>query len=177
MIRKTLGLLAGAALLAALTLGAGPASAAGQEDRDRHPGHSADLFGDHRLSSRRSKASSRSTAPTSRSARSTTAPRRRARWSPATSIWPWSPTPPVINQISNAGVPLVAVYGMPNPDWVLGTTESGKTCKDLVGQDVGVDSIGGARSVALRSMLDRLPRREARRQSSRSRSAPAPGRP
>jgi NitT/TauT family transport system substrate-binding protein len=65
----------------------------------------------------------------------------------------WSPTPPVINQISNAGVPLVAVYGMQNPDWVLGTTESGKTCKDLAGQDVGVDSIGGARSIALRSML------------------------
>jgi ABC-type nitrate/sulfonate/bicarbonate transport system substrate-binding protein len=42
---------------------------------------------------------------------------------------------------------------MPNPDWVVGTTEDGKTCKDLVGQDVGVDSIGGARSVALRSML------------------------
>ena len=65
----------------------------------------------------------------------------------------WSPTPPVINQVSNAGVPLVAIYGMPNPDWVVGTTEEGKTCKDLAGQDVGVDSIGGARSVALRSML------------------------
>jgi ABC-type nitrate/sulfonate/bicarbonate transport system substrate-binding protein len=65
----------------------------------------------------------------------------------------WSPTPPVINQVSNAGVPLVAVYGMPNPDWVIGTTETGKTCKDIVGQDVGVDSINGARSVALRSML------------------------
>ena len=65
----------------------------------------------------------------------------------------WSPTPPVVNQVSNAGVPLVAIYGMPNPDWVVGTTDEGKTCKDLVGQDVGVDSIGGARSVALRSML------------------------
>jgi ABC-type nitrate/sulfonate/bicarbonate transport system substrate-binding protein len=65
----------------------------------------------------------------------------------------YSPTPPVINQISNANVPLVAVYGLPNPDWVVGTTETGKTCKDLAGQDVGVDSIGGARSVALRSML------------------------
>jgi NitT/TauT family transport system substrate-binding protein len=65
----------------------------------------------------------------------------------------YAPTPPVINQISNAGVPLVAVYGMQNPDWVVATTESGKTCKDLSGQDVGVDSIGGARSVALRSML------------------------
>jgi len=69
----------------------------------------------------------------------------------------WSPTPPVINQISNAGVPLVAVYGMPNPDWVIGTTETGKTCKDIAGQDVGVDSVGGARSVALRSMLTGCP--------------------
>jgi NitT/TauT family transport system substrate-binding protein len=65
----------------------------------------------------------------------------------------WSPTPPVINQVSNAGVPLVAIYGMPNPDWVVGTTEAGKTCKDMAGQDVGVDSINGARSVALRSMV------------------------
>ncbi len=69
----------------------------------------------------------------------------------------WSPTPPVINQISNAGVPLVAVYGMPNPDWVIGTTETGKTCKDIAGQEVGVDSVGGARSVALRSMLTACP--------------------
>jgi NitT/TauT family transport system substrate-binding protein len=65
----------------------------------------------------------------------------------------WSPTPPVINQVSNADVPLVALYGMPNPDWVLGASEPGKTCKDLAGQEVGVDSINGARSVALRSMM------------------------
>jgi NitT/TauT family transport system substrate-binding protein len=65
----------------------------------------------------------------------------------------WSPTPPVINQVSNADVPLVAIYGMPNPDWVIGTTDAGKTCKDMIGQDVAVDSINGARSIALRSML------------------------
>jgi NitT/TauT family transport system substrate-binding protein len=65
----------------------------------------------------------------------------------------WSPTPPVINQISNADVPLVGLYGMPNPDWVIGASEPGKSCKDLAGQDVGVDSVNGARSVALRSML------------------------
>src|ERR1019366_7616365 len=41
----------------------------------------------------------------------------------------WSPTPPVINQISNADVPLIALYGMPNPDWVIGTTDTGKPCK------------------------------------------------
>ena len=88
----------------------------------------------------------------------------------------WSPTPPVINQVSNAGVPLVAVYGMPNPDWVIGTTETGKTCKDIVGQDVGVDSINGARSVALRSMLVRLSGREdRRRQASGPRLEPGPG--
>jgi len=69
----------------------------------------------------------------------------------------WSPTPPVINQVSNAEVPLIALYGMPNPDWVIGTTEEGKTCKDMVGQDVAVDSINGARSVALRSMLTGCP--------------------
>jgi ABC-type nitrate/sulfonate/bicarbonate transport system substrate-binding protein len=64
-----------------------------------------------------------------------------------------SPTPPVINQVSNAGVPLVAIYGMNNPDWILATTEAGKTCKDVAGQSVGVDSIGGARATALRAML------------------------
>ncbi len=64
-----------------------------------------------------------------------------------------SPTPPVINQVSNADVPLVAIYGMNNPDWILATTDPAKTCKDVAGQSVGVDSIGGARSVALRSML------------------------
>lgn len=65
----------------------------------------------------------------------------------------WSPTPPVVVQVSNAGVPLVALYGMPNPDWVIGTIDEGKTCKDMASQDVGVDSINGARSIALRSML------------------------
>lgn len=64
-----------------------------------------------------------------------------------------SPTPPVINQVANAGVPLVAIDGMNNPDWILATTGAGNSCKDVAGQAVGVDSIGGARSVALRSML------------------------
>ncbi len=69
----------------------------------------------------------------------------------------WSPTPGVTSQISNADVPLIAIYGLPNPDWVLATTDSGKTCKDVAGQDVGVDAIGGARSVALREMLTGCP--------------------
>jgi NitT/TauT family transport system substrate-binding protein len=65
-----------------------------------------------------------------------------------------SPTTLIINQISNANAPVVAVYGFPNPDWVVATTDPAKTnCKDLVGQPVGVDAIGGARSIALRTML------------------------
>jgi ABC-type nitrate/sulfonate/bicarbonate transport system substrate-binding protein len=65
-----------------------------------------------------------------------------------------SPSPPVINQISNSGANLVAIYGWPNADWVLASIDPAKaSCKDLVGQGVGVDSVGGARSVALRSLL------------------------
>jgi ABC-type nitrate/sulfonate/bicarbonate transport system substrate-binding protein len=69
-----------------------------------------------------------------------------------------SPSPPVINQISNSGANLVAIYGWNNPDWVLASIDPAKAeCKDMVGQGVGVDSVGGARSVALRSMLAGCP--------------------
>ena len=65
-----------------------------------------------------------------------------------------SPTNLIINQISNAQANVVAIYGMPNPDWVLASTDPGKTsCKDLIGAPVGVDAVGGARSIALRTML------------------------
>jgi NitT/TauT family transport system substrate-binding protein len=65
-----------------------------------------------------------------------------------------SPTILIINQISNANANVVGIYGMPNPDWVIATTDPSKaTCKDLAGQPVGVDAIGGARSIALRQML------------------------
>src|SRR5262249_4483085 len=63
-----------------------------------------------------------------------------------------SPTPPVITQVSNTGANLVAIYGWPNADWVLASIDPAKAkCSDMVGQGVGVDSVGGARSVALRS--------------------------
>ena len=69
-----------------------------------------------------------------------------------------SPSPPVVTQISNSGANLVAIYGWNNPDWVLASIDPAKTdCKDLAGQGVGVDSVGGARSVALRSMLAACP--------------------
>ena len=65
-----------------------------------------------------------------------------------------SPTTLVINQISNANADVVSFYGFPSPDWVLASTDPAKTtCKDVVGQPVGVDAIGGARSIALRIML------------------------
>jgi NitT/TauT family transport system substrate-binding protein len=65
-----------------------------------------------------------------------------------------SPTNLIINQISNANANVVAIYGFPSPDWVVATTDAAKTsCKDLVGQPIGVDAVGGARSIALRTML------------------------
>src|SRR5450432_528543 len=65
-----------------------------------------------------------------------------------------APTPLVISQISNANANVVSIYGFPNPDWILATTDATKTnCKDLVGQSDGVDAVGAARSIALRIML------------------------
>jgi len=65
-----------------------------------------------------------------------------------------SPTTLIINQISNANAPVVAIFGFPNPDWVLASIDPAKTkCQDLVGQAVGVDAVGAARSIALRTML------------------------
>jgi NitT/TauT family transport system substrate-binding protein len=64
-----------------------------------------------------------------------------------------SPTPVIVTQISNANANVVGIYGFPNPDWVLASTDASKACADANGQPVGVDSPGGARSLALRSML------------------------
>ncbi len=65
-----------------------------------------------------------------------------------------SPTPLVTAQISNADANIVAIYGQPSPDFLLASVDPSKTqCKDLAGQPVGVDAIGGARSVALGEML------------------------
>jgi len=65
-----------------------------------------------------------------------------------------SPTPVIVRMISNAGVDLVSFYGMPHPDWLLGSTDPALSkCQDLKGQAVGVDSIGGARAVALEQLI------------------------
>jgi len=65
-----------------------------------------------------------------------------------------SPTNLIINQISNADANVVAIYGFPEPDWILASIDPAKRdCKDVAGQPVGVDAVGGARSIALRIML------------------------
>jgi NitT/TauT family transport system substrate-binding protein len=65
-----------------------------------------------------------------------------------------SPTPVIVRMMSNAGVDLVSFYGMPNPDWLLGSTDPALSkCEDLKGQAVGVDSVGGARAVALEQLI------------------------
>lgn len=63
------------------------------------------------------------------------------------------PTPLVVSQVSNTGVPLVGIWGMEHPDWLLGSTEPNATCATIKGQAVGVDVVGGARSIALKTML------------------------
>jgi ABC-type nitrate/sulfonate/bicarbonate transport system substrate-binding protein len=65
-----------------------------------------------------------------------------------------SPTALLISQVSNTNAPVVAVYGIVSSDFLLGSTDAAKTtCKDIAGQGVGIDAIGGARSIALRTML------------------------
>ena len=52
------------------------------------------------------------------------------------------------------GIPLVALQGQMKPDWVVASnTSSVKTCKQIAGQSVGVDAIGGIRYIALLQML------------------------
>ena len=64
-----------------------------------------------------------------------------------------SPTPLIINMISNANADLVGIYGYEHPDWLLGSMDPNKRCEDLKGQPVGVDSEGGARSIALNQLI------------------------
>jgi NitT/TauT family transport system substrate-binding protein len=65
----------------------------------------------------------------------------------------WSPTPFALTLISK-GTPLVGIEGMDHVDWVIGSNVAGiSTCAQLKGQNIGVDSIGGARYQALQAML------------------------
>jgi len=64
-----------------------------------------------------------------------------------------SPSPLIISQVANTDVKLVGIWGMEHPDWLIGSMDAGATCESLKGAPVGVDSVGGARSIALRTML------------------------
>jgi NitT/TauT family transport system substrate-binding protein len=63
------------------------------------------------------------------------------------------PSPLVVSQIANTGIPLVGIWGMEHPDWLLGSTDPNASCASIKGQAVGVDAVGGARSIALKTML------------------------
>ena len=64
-----------------------------------------------------------------------------------------SPSPLVVSQVANTDVPLVGIWGMEHPDWLIGSTDPNATCESLKGAPIGVDSVGGARSIALSTML------------------------
>jgi NitT/TauT family transport system substrate-binding protein len=65
----------------------------------------------------------------------------------------WSPTPTVLASMAK-GADLVGIEGLDVVDWEVGTTDSSvKTCADLKGQTIGVDTVGGARYAALQAML------------------------
>jgi NitT/TauT family transport system substrate-binding protein len=65
-----------------------------------------------------------------------------------------SPTGSIVNIVSNSGAPLVGIWGMMNPDWVLGSTDPKITkCADVKGQAIAIDAIGGARALALGDLL------------------------
>ena len=65
----------------------------------------------------------------------------------------WAPTPTALALMAK-GAPLVAIEGMDVVDWEVGSIDpSVKTCSDLKGQTIGIDTIGGARYSALQAML------------------------
>jgi NitT/TauT family transport system substrate-binding protein len=66
-----------------------------------------------------------------------------------------SPSPLIGTMISNnPNVDLVAIYGWEKPDWLIGSLDPAiSKCDDVKGKPVGVDSLGGARSIALNIML------------------------
>ena len=67
----------------------------------------------------------------------------------------WAPTPPALSLMAK-NPQLVGISGMDVVDWLVGSIDgSVKTCSDLKGQTIGVDTVGGARYAALQAMLSR----------------------
>jgi ABC-type nitrate/sulfonate/bicarbonate transport system substrate-binding protein len=68
-----------------------------------------------------------------------------------------SPSPFIMVMKSNAGSSLRAIWGMDNPDWLIGSMDGAKTsCDAMKGQGVGVDSNRGARWIQLNIYLTRV---------------------
>ena len=67
----------------------------------------------------------------------------------------WAPTPTALAAIAG-GSPLVGIEGMDVVDWEIGSIDPAvKSCSDLKGQTIGVDTVGGARYNALVAMLSK----------------------
>jgi ABC-type nitrate/sulfonate/bicarbonate transport system substrate-binding protein len=65
-----------------------------------------------------------------------------------------SPTGSIVNAVSNAGTPIVGIWGMMNPDWVLGSTDDKiAKCADVKGQAIAIDALGGARALAMADLI------------------------
>jgi ABC-type nitrate/sulfonate/bicarbonate transport system substrate-binding protein len=65
-----------------------------------------------------------------------------------------SPTGIVMRLAANDGADLVGIYGLENPDWIVGSLDPSKSrCEDLAGQSVGVDATNGGRSIVLDQVL------------------------
>jgi ABC-type nitrate/sulfonate/bicarbonate transport system substrate-binding protein len=65
-----------------------------------------------------------------------------------------SPTPFVATMISNAGAPVIGIWGMERGDWLIASMDGSKTsCESMKGQGVGVDSPRGARWIQLNIFL------------------------
>ena len=67
----------------------------------------------------------------------------------------WAPTPTALASIAK-GADLVGIEGMDVVDWEVGSIDpSIKTCADLKGQTIGVDTVGGARYRRSSAMLSK----------------------
>jgi NitT/TauT family transport system substrate-binding protein len=68
----------------------------------------------------------------------------------------FSPTQFVVSLASNSGAPVKLIYGLDNPDWLLGSMDPKlQGCEALKKGAVGVDSKGGARWIQLNTILVR----------------------
>jgi NitT/TauT family transport system substrate-binding protein len=66
----------------------------------------------------------------------------------------FSPTGPVMT-FAGTGVDVTSIMGLDNIDWLVGSVDPAvQTCEDLAGQEIAVDSIGGARYSVLEIILD-----------------------